>query len=579
MTQTHRGKRKMRGPFTSMFGMNGRTLLAAALAVAPVIATAATGDAWPIYGGDAANTRHSTLKQINTGNVSTLKVSWIRALGSLESQESSPLVIGDTMYVTSSSGPRYVFALNARDGAIKWVYEPEVPSDFSQYACCGIGNRGVAYENGRIFVGRMDGKLAALDAATGKELWTTTVANYKEGSGITSPPMLIKGLVITGYAGGEYGVRGAIQAYNQADGKLVWKTWTTPGPGEPGSETWKGDSAKNGGGTAWYVGSYDAKANILYYGLGNAGPWGNAPRGNNSPDIGPYTNLYTASTVALNPETGKIVWHYQETPADVWDYDGVNEKILVDLKIDGKEVPALMTASRNGFIYVLNRQTGKLISANPFVEVNWASRVDLATGRPVENPEKRPLLNKWAKDVCPSVFGGKEWMPMSYSPVTGLVYIPAIEACMNIMNKEEEKVPGKFYLGTDMQMDPVAARPHQGRLMAWDPIAQKQVWTVNEDLPLLGGTMNTDGGLVFYGNVKGMLHALDSKTGKQLWKFNVGTGMTQSPITYMIDGKQYVAVVAGRIKGPPSFMGKKGEAVINASPEGGQLVVFELPGR
>lgn len=555
------------------------TLLASALLALCGPARAAAGNDWPVYGGDGANTRHSSLSQIDTRNVASLKVAWMRSLGSLESQESSPLVIGDTMYVSSSSGPRYVFALDARSGAIRWVYEPEVPGDFAQYACCGIGNRGVAYADGRIFVGRMDGKLAALDAKTGRELWVTTVANYKEGSGITSPPLLVKDLVITGYTGGEYGVRGAIQAYRQKDGQPVWKTWTTPGPGEPGSETWKGDSARNGGATAWYVGSYDAKANLVYYGLGNAGPWGNAPRGNNSPDIGPYTNLYTASTIALNPDTGKITWHYQETPADVWDYDGVNEKLLVDLKIGGQAQPALLTASRNGFFYVIQRESGKLLSAAPFVEVNWASRVDLASGRPVENPEKRPLIDKWAKEVCPSVFGGKNWEPMSYSPQTGLVYIPAIEACMDIMNKEEEKVPGKFYLGTDMRMDPVRARPHQGRLLAWDPVAQKAAWSVDEDLPLLGGTMNTAGGLVFYGNVKGWLHALDAKTGQQLWRFNVGTGMTQSPITYMVDGKQYLGVVAGRIKGPPSFMGKKGEAVINASPEGGHLVVFELPAR
>jgi len=545
--------------------------------LASSMAHSESGKEWTIYGGDYANTRYSNLDQINTKNVDKLKASWIRSLGSLDSQESTPLVVGDTMYVTTSAGPRYVFALNAKDGSVKWTYEPEIPSDFRQYACCGIGNRGAAYANGRLFIGRMDGKLTALDAKTGDELWTTSVSNYKEGAGITSPPLLVKDLVITGYTGGEYGVRGALQAYRQDNGKPVWKTYTTPGAGEPGAETWKGDSAKDGGATMWYVGAYDPKLNLVYWGSGNAGPWGNAPRGNDSPDLGPYSNLYTASTLAFDADTGKIVWHYQETPADVWDFDGVNEQVLVDLTVDGQKVPALLKASRNGFFYVLNRENGKLVSAAPFVEVNWASTVDQVTGRPTENQGKRPFVNKWAKDVCPSVFGGKNWEPMSYSPKTGLVYVPAIEACMDIMKKEEEKAPGKFYLGANMQMDSAPDRPHPGRLIAWNPATQKQVWSIDEDLPLLGGAMSTAGGLMFYGNVRGWLHGVDAQTGKLLWKFNVGTGMTQSPITYMVDGKQYVAVVAGRIKGPPSFMGKKGERVIAASPEGGSLLVFELP--
>ncbi len=554
--------------------------LALALAGAALAsqAHAGSGKEWNTYGGDQANTRHSTLTQINTKNVHQLKVSWVRSLGSLESQESTPLVIGDTMYVTSSAGPRYVYALNARDGSIKWVYEPEIASDFAQYACCGIGNRGVAFADGKVFVGRLDGKLVALDAANGKELWTAKVSNYKEGAGITSPPLIVKNLVITGYAGGEFGVRGALQAYDQKTGKEVWKTYTTPGAGEAGSDTWKGDSAKDGGATAWYVGAYDAKLNLVYWGTGNAGPWGNSPRGNDSADIGPYDNLHTVSTLAFNPDTGKIVWSYQETPAEVWDFDGVNEQILTDLKVGGKKVPALLKASRNGFFYVLNRETGKLLAADPFVTVNWAKKIDLNTGRPVENPEKRPLLNKWAKNVCPSVFGGKNWEPMSYNPTTKLVYIPAIEACMDIMNKAESREIGKFYLGTDMRMDPAPDLPHPSRLVAWNPETRKEVWAINDDIPLsFGGTMNTDGGLVFFGTVRGWVNAVDARTGKALWKFNAGSGIMQSPVTYMIDGKQYVAVVAGRIKGPPSFMGKKGEGVIKASPEGGHLMVFELP--
>ncbi len=543
------------------------------------LAHAEAGKEWTTYGGDYSNNRHSSLTQINTKNVHELKVSWVRSLGTLDSQESTPLVIGDTMYVSTAAGPRFVYALNAKTGAIKWVYEPEIPSDFAQYACCGIPSRGVSFANGKVFVGRLDGKLTALNAQTGKELWTTTVSNYKEGAGITSPPLIVKNLVITGYTGGEYGVRGALQAYDQNTGKQVWKTFLTPGAGEPGSETWKGDSAKNGGATAWYVGAYDPKRNLIYWGTGNAGPWGNEPRGNNSHDIDPYVNLHTVSTLAFNPDNGKIVWSYQETPAEVWDYDGVNEQVLTDLSINGQTVPALMKASRNGFFYVLNRETGKVISADPFVHVNWASKVDLNTARPVENPDKRPLLNTWAKNVCPSVFGGKNWQPMSFNPTTKLVYIPTIEACMDIMNTEAGKRDvGKFYLGTDMRMDGPPDQANPSRLIAWDPVGKKVAWAVNDDvLHSFGGTMNTDGGLVFFGNAKGLLRAVDAKNGKELWKFNVGTGILQSPVTYMVDGKQYIAVTAGRIKGPPSFMGKKGEALIKSSPEGGYLMVFELP--
>ncbi|MBR0687855.1 PQQ-dependent dehydrogenase, methanol/ethanol family [Bradyrhizobium manausense] len=539
-------------------------------------ARADSGDEWVTYGGDTSNTRYSTLSQINTQNVTGLRVAWMRSLGSLESQESTPLVINGVMYVTSSAGPKTIFALNAKDGSIKWTYEPDIPEDFKQYTCCGIGNRGLAYKDGKLFVGRLDSKLTALDAETGRELWTTQVNDYKQGAGITSPPMLIKDLVITGYTGGEFGVRGALQAYKQSDGSLVWRTYSTPLPGEPGSETWKGDSGKNGGGTFWNVGAYDAKLNLLYWGTGNAGPWSTEPRGASKPDIGQYTNLHTASTLALNPETGKIVWSYQDTPADAWDYDGVNEQVLADIDIKGRVEHTLLKAGRNGFFYVMNRETGKIISAKPYVETNWATGVDPESGRPIEGVGKRPFLNVWAKDVCPSLFGGKQWPPVSYSPDTGLVYIPAMEMCMDIMGKEEQKKTGKFYLGADFRMDTPPQRPDPGRLLAWDPVNQKTAWVIKEDLPLLGGTMTTKGGLVFYGNIRGFLHAVDAKSGQVLWKFNLGTGVNQSPITYMIDGKQYLAVVAGRGAGAVSFMGKAGERAIAASPLGGYVVVFAL---
>ncbi|MGH8679279.1 MAG: PQQ-dependent dehydrogenase, methanol/ethanol family, partial [Burkholderiales bacterium] len=413
-------------------------LAGAAIAVAASAVLAQASNEWPHYGGDQANTRYSALAQVNTGNVKNLRVVWMHSLGSLESQQSSPLVIGDTMYVSTSTGPKYVFALDARTGRQKWKYEPELPADYMATVCCGLDNRGVAYANGKIFVGRLDAKLAALDASTGKELWVATVQDYKKGHAITSPPMVYKNLVVTGMAGGEYGVRGFLEAYDQNSGNSVWKTFTVPGPGEPGNETWKEDSWKTGAGSTWYVGSYDPKLNLVYWSTSNAGPWGGHTRGNDSSSVLPYTNLWTSAQLAFDADSGKIVWGYQMTPADVWDFDGVNEGVLADLNIGGQKTPILMKADRNGFFYVINRQSGKLLSATPFVHVNWAKGVDMSTGMPIEDPTKRPRLGVWARDVCPNLIGGKNWEPMSYSLQTGLVYIPTFNMCMDIAGKNEE---------------------------------------------------------------------------------------------------------------------------------------------
>ena len=549
-----------------------------AFAAALGAASLASAQSWPVYGGDNGNQRFSQGSQITPANVRKLNVKWALQLGSNRSQESSPILVGDTLYVTSSFGPKNVFAVNAKTGEVRWKWSPEMPKGVEQYACCDVNNRGVAYNDGKIFVGRLDAKVTALDAKSGKEMWTQTVVDYTQGSVITSPPVVAKNVIITGFGGGEYGVRGALVALDQATGKEVWRTHTVPVGNEKNADTWKGDTGKTGGGTAWNVGSYDPKLNLVYYGTSNPGPWTAIVRGNDSSDIGKFTNLYTASVIAMNPDTGNIVWHYQFTPHDAWDYDGVNELVFADLPVDGKKVPVIMQANRNGFFYVIDRANGKLISAKNFVPTNWATGIDLKTGMPIEaaNNEKRPRLKKWAKDICPNLVGGKNWMPMSYNPKTGLVYIPTMNLCMDLEGIQEEYKRGQFYLGVNFDLDKPGPGGYLGGLKAWDPVAQKEVWFIKDDLPFNGGTMTTTTGLVFAGDIKGTFRAHDAKTGKELWKFNTGSGISAAPISYTLDGKQYVAVTSGRTQSMPAFFGKIGEKMVAASPEGGTLFVFTL---
>jgi alcohol dehydrogenase (cytochrome c) len=560
-------------------GSLARSAALVAITVGVSFSGSVSAQNWPVYGGDAGNTRFSESKQINTGNVNKLKVDWVLQLGSLRSQESTPILVDGLLYVTSSFGPKNLFAVNAKTGEVKWRYSPEVPKGIDQFACCDVNNRGVAHANGKIFVGRLDANVVALDAKTGKELWKTAVVDYTQGSVITSPPTLVKNLVITGFGGGEYGARGALVALDQNTGKEVWRTSTVPQVGEKGGETWKGDSAKFGGAVAWHIGSYDPKLNLVYYGTSNPSPWSAAVRGNDSSNVGQYTNLYSASLLALDADTGKITWHYQFTPHDAWDYDGVNELVFADLPINGKKTPVLMQANRNGFFYVIDRASGKLHSAKQFIDgVNWATGVDLKTGTPIEaaGNAKRPGMGRKAADICPNLIGGKNWQPMSYNPQTGLVYIPTMNLCMDLEGIQADYKRGTFYLGVNFDLGKVGPGGHMGGLKAWDPVAQKQVWFNKEPLPFSGGTMSTAGGIVFQGDIKGMFRAMDAKTGKVLWQFNAGSGISAAPMTYTIDGKQYIAVVSGRTLSIPAFFGALGEKMVDASPEGGALYVFSL---
>jgi alcohol dehydrogenase (cytochrome c) len=542
-------------------------------------ASIASAQNWPMYGGDSGNTRFSQSTQINASNVDKLKVQWALQLGTTRSQESTPILVGDTLFVTSSFGPKNTFAVNAKTGEVKWTYQPDIPKGIDQYACCDVNNRGVAHADGKIFLGRLDAHVVALDEKTGKELWKTAIIDYTSGSVITSPPTIVKNLVITGYGGGEYGVRGSIVALDQKTGKEVWRTQTVPQPGEPGGDTWKGDSGKFGGAVAWHIGSYDPKLNLVYYGTSNPSPWSASVRGNDSSDVGKFSNLYSASVLALNADTGKITWHYQFTPHDAWDYDGVNELVFADLPVEGKKTPVIMQANRNGFFYVIDRASGKLISAKKYIEaVNWATGIDLKTGTPIEaaGNAKRPGMKRKASDVCPNLIGGKNWMPMSYSEATGLVYIPTMNLCMDMEGIQSEYKRGAFYLGVNFELGKVGPGGHMGGVKAWDPVKQQEVWFNKEDLPYTGGMMTTKSNLLFHGDIKGMFKAVDAKTGKTLWKFNTGSGITAAPMTYTLDGKQYIAVVSGRTLSIPAFFGALGEKMVAASPEGGTMYVFAL---
>jgi alcohol dehydrogenase (cytochrome c) len=540
-----------------------------------VVKAVSDPNGWAIAGHDYANTRFSPLKQITSENVGKLQLAYSLSLASLRSNESSPVVIGDTLYVTTSWGPKYVYAINAATGAKKWTYEPDMPDDVLQYACCDVNNRGVAYADGKIFIGRLDGKLTALDAANGKELWTSKVVDYKQGSVITSPPLVVRDKIITGFGGGEYGVRGALLAFDLKTGKQVWQTYTVPAPGEPGSETWKGDTGLHGGGAAWLVGSYDAKTDTVYWGTSNPGPWNTGVRSTGDGNFGKLTNLYTASTLAIDPDTGKIKWHIQGTPADAWDYDGVNELLLADLKIGGADTPVLMKADRNGFFFVANRETGKMISAEKYVYTSWAKKFDINTMRAEEDPDKRPGPGHPAKDICPNLIGGKNWQPMSFNPQTGLVYIPTNNVCMDWSVSDVTYKRGVFYLGAEF---PTKEGPggFLGELVAWDPIANKKVWGIKEDLPFNGGTLTTAGNLVFSGNLHGDFRAIDAKAGTVLWSKNLGSGIGAGPVTYSVGGKQYVAIVIGRTAALPAFLGEIGKKMVAAAPEGGALFVFAL---
>ena len=511
---------------------------------------------WLSYGLDYTESRFSRLSQINAGNAKRLGLVWSYNLESTRGVEATPLIVDGIMFITASWS--VVHAIDARNGKRLWVYDPKVDREKGYKGCCDVVNRGVAVYKGKVYVGVYDGRLVALDAATGNVAWEKdTLIDRSRPYTITGAPRVVKGNVVIGNGGAELGVRGYVTAYDAETGAQKWRWFVVPGdPSKPfedasmakAAQTWD-PSGKyweaGGGGTPWDTMAFDPKLNLLYIGTGNGSPWARSKR---SPAGG--DNLYLASIVALNPDTGEYVWHYQETPGDNWDYTSTQPMILADLKIGGKNRKVILHAPKNGFFFVIDRTNGKFISAKNFVDVNWATGYD-ANGRPIEIPEAR---GDKPRDAIPGPFGAHNWHPMSFNPRTGLAYLPAQNIPLTLMDdkawQHNSNNPGQpmaglgWNTGVFINAVPPQSKPF-GRLIAWDPVQQKEAWRVEHVSPWNGGTTTTAGNLVFQGTADGRFIAFNAKTGEKLWETATGTGVVAGPATYMVDGKQYVSIAAG----------------------------------
>ena len=545
---------------------------------------------WMTYGGTYSEQRFAPLKKIDSGNVGELGLKWFADYDTNQNQHGSPLYIDGVIYV--STARNVVYAFDAKTGKQIWKYNPMIQGVRLRYNV-GLVNRGIAAWKGKIIMGTLDARLVAIDAKTGKEVWSTDTVPASLNLGemgdhyaITMATRVAKGKVFIGGAGGEFGVRGWIAAFDAETGKEVWRFWTVPGDPAKGFEnkaleraasTWTGEYWKNtgGGGTVWDGALYDPVTDLLYFGTGNASPWNAKVRQPTGGD-----DLYAASIIAVKPDTGEYVWHYQETPGDSWDYDAVSPMMTADLAIGGKKQHVILQPSKNGFMYVLEAKTGKLISADAFTEVNWSTGVDVKTGRPNVVPASYYRDEPW--NLAPGVQGGHSWHPNAFSPLTGLIYIPAWEAYSTLAGIDADRAPppGVFSLGINMGARPAPGKelkPYNrtgvtGRLKAWDPIARKVVW---ESEPFGGGlptsgVLATGGNLVFMGNGNGKtLSGFDAKSGKKLWTFDAKTAVFAAPISYQLDGVQYVAASVGGVAQGGDYF----------APTHARMLVFALGGK
>jgi PQQ-dependent dehydrogenase (methanol/ethanol family) len=551
---------------------------------------------------DYASTRYSGLEEINAGNVKNLKVAWTFSTGVNRGQEAAPLVVGNTMYVVTPY-PNILYALDlTKPGQTKWKYEPKPAAAAQGVACCDVVNRGAAYSNGKIFYNTLDAQTVAVDAETGKELWKTKLGDINKGETMTMAPLVVKDKVLVGNSGGEFGVRGWMTALSANDGKIAWRAYST-GPDadcliganfkpfykrdqgkDLGTQSWPPDAWKIGGGTVWGWISYDPELDLIYHGTANPGPW--------NPDQRPGDNKWTSGIFARRPDTGEAIWFYQWSPHDLYDYDGINEQILLDLPTGGQPRKVLVRPERTGYVYVLDRTTGEVLSANPFVHITSTKGVDLKTGELIHVDEKKPVMGRVVRDICPAAPGGKDWNPSAFSPRTGLVYIPHNNLCMDFEGLEANYIAGTPYVGANVKM---YAGPggHRGEFTAWDPVAGKEVWKIKESFPVWSGAVVTAGDVVFYGTMEGWFKAINARTGEELWRFKTGSGIIGQPVVYRgPDGREYVAILSGvggwagaivagdldprDATGALGFVNAMTDLPANTT-KGGTLYVFSLP--
>jgi PQQ-dependent dehydrogenase (methanol/ethanol family) len=511
---------------------------------------------WSLPAGDYSSSRFSDLDQITAANAKGLHASWTFSTGVLRGHEGQPLVVGNTMYVvTPYPNVSYALDLTQEGQPLKWKVRPENAQTAVGLACCDVVNRGAAYADGKIFYNLLDGHTVAIDVATGKLLWRTRMGNIGKGETMTMAPIVVKGKVIVGSSGGEMGVRGWIAAIDAVSGKEVWRAYNV-GPDadikvgarfkpfygtadkspDQGATSWPSSTWQQGGATVWGWLSYDPELNLVYHGTSNPGPWNGRQR--------PGDNKWSAAIIARDADTGEMIWAFQPTPHDVWDYDAVNENILVDLPIAGRLRKALVHFDRNGFAYTMDRATGEVILAKPFVPMNWSTGVDLRTGRPQIAVGKTTEQGK-ASNICPSLEGGKNQQPAAFSPATGLFYVPTNNLCMDFEARAVSYIAGTPYIGGNA---PEVAGPggYRGEFIAWDATTGRKVWGIKEPYPVWGGALATKGDVVFYGTLDGWFKAANAHTGEILWKFKVGSGVVGNPMTYLgPDGKQYVAIYSG----------------------------------
>ncbi len=511
---------------------------------------------WAQQAGDYANSRYSELDEITAANAKNLRAAWTFSTGVLRGHEGSPLVVANTMYlVTPFPNVSYALDLATEGQPLKWKVRPENNQVAVGLACCDVVNRGAAYDAGRIFYNLLDGHTVAIDVTTGRLVWRTRMGDVAKGETMTMAPIVVNGKVIVGSSGGEMGVRGWIAAIDAASGKQVWRAYNI-GPDadikvgarfkpfyrsdtsrNQGATSWPGTTWMQGGATVWGWLSYDPELNLVYHGTSNPGPWNGKQR--------PGDNKWSAAVIARDADTGEMVWAFQPTPHDVWDYDAVNENILVDLPIGGRTRKALVHFDRNGFAYTMDRTNGEVILAKPYVPTNWSTGIDLATGRPRLVADKVPFQGTKVTNICPSLEGGKNQQPAAFSPKTGLFYVPTNNLCMDFEAREVTYIPGTPYIGGNA---PEYGGPggYRGEFMAWDATTGRKIWGIKEPYPVWGGALVTKGDVAFYGTLDGWFKAVDARNGTLLWKFKVGSGVVGNPIAYTgPDGKQYIAVYSG----------------------------------